>query len=225
MLCTRRVAATCQRLRCCHSLLPAAAGAPALGALGPAIGPLGPAIGALDGHALGARSFAAQRETRHRAGGSPDEIEMLARLARAKSTPFRVVLKQGNTNIKAAIVDDQRDLTVASASTLEPRVKEILAGLFEQDRQRLESLDMAELRDFRLEAIAPESPLLSVPPSRNNHCSDRSAVALVRAAGPGPPACPRLLLRLWLSVLSWRRSGRSWRTGRKRRAWSACACR
>ena len=211
MLGTRRVAAISPRLRCCHALRPAAR---ALGRH------------ALGGHALGARSFAAQRETRHRAGGSPDEIEMLARLARAKSTPFRVVLKLGNTNIKAAIVDDQRDLTVASASTLEPRVKEILAGLFEQDRQRLESLDMAELRDFRLEAIAPESPLLSVPPSRNNHCSDRSAVALVRVTGPGPPACPRLLLRLWLSVLSWRRrSGRSWRTGRKRRAWSACACR
>jgi len=222
MLGTRRVAAISPRLRCCHALPPA--GAPALA--GHALG--GHALGghALGGHALGARSFAAQRETRHRAGGSPDEIEMLARLARAKSTPFRVVLKQGNTNIKAAIVDDQRDLTVASASTLEPRVKEILAGMFEQDRQRLESLDMAELRDFRLEAIAPESPLLSVPPSRNNHCSDRSAVALVRATGPGPPACPRLLLRRWLSVLSWRRrSGRSWRTGRKRRAWSACACR
>ena len=190
MLGTRRVAAISPRLRCCHALPPA--GAPAL------------AGHALGGHAPGARSFAAQRETRHRAGGSPDEIEMLARLARAKSTPFRVVLKQGNTNIKAAIVDDQRDLTVASASTLEPRVKEILAGLFEQDRQRLESLDMAELRDFRLEAIAPESPLLSVPPSRNNHCSDRSAVALVRATGPGRGGPSRVpaLPRLWLSVLS-----------------------
>ena len=37
----------------------------------------------------------------------------LARLARTNTTPYRVVLKLGNTNIKAAIVDDRRDLTVS----------------------------------------------------------------------------------------------------------------
>ena len=45
-------------------------------------------------------------------GGSSEEMVALSRLSRAKATPYRVVLKLGNTNVKAAIIDDQRDLTV-----------------------------------------------------------------------------------------------------------------
>ncbi len=49
-------------------------------------------------------------------GGSSEELVALGRLARANTTPYRVVLKLGNTNVKAAIVDDRRDLTVSSLS-------------------------------------------------------------------------------------------------------------
>jgi hypothetical protein len=49
-------------------------------------------------------------------GGSSEELVALGRLARANTTPYRVVLKLGNTNVKAAIVDDRRDLTVSPLS-------------------------------------------------------------------------------------------------------------
>ena len=68
---------------------------------------------------------------------------------------------------------------MATASTLEPRVQALLAELFEQDKAKLKSLDSAELSDFRLQAISPDSLLFTVPEGRHNHSSDRSAVGLV----------------------------------------------
>ena len=68
---------------------------------------------------------------------------------------------------------------MATASTLEPRVEALLAELFEQDRAKLETLDVPPLLDVRLNGIAPDSPLLRIPQARHNHSSDRSAVGLV----------------------------------------------
>ena len=50
--------------------------------------------------------------------GSAAEALALARLATTKSSPCRVVLKIGNRNVKAAIIDDQRDLTVRTNGAL-----------------------------------------------------------------------------------------------------------
>lgn len=70
-----------------------------------------PAAGAAGPCRCFGRAAAPQLQT---VGGSSKEAVALARLARTRVTPYRVVLKLGNTNVKAAIVDDRRDLTVRS---------------------------------------------------------------------------------------------------------------
>ncbi len=62
---------------------------------------------------------------------------------------------------------------------MEPRVEAVLAELFEQDRAKLETLDIPGLLDTRLNGISADSDLLRIPSTRHNHSSDRSAVGLV----------------------------------------------
>ena len=68
---------------------------------------------------------------------------------------------------------------MATASTLEPRVEAALAELFQQDRAKLDTLDVPGLLDGRLNGISADSELLRIPHTRHNHSSDRSAVGLV----------------------------------------------
>lgn len=110
------------------------------GAAAPQIGALGARGGTAEGAMLSSTPYrvkmaitrvlpaAGRRGLTHKAmtrGGSSEEMVALARLARTNTTPYRVVLKLGNTNIKAAIVDDRRDLTVRplpGGNTVAPRV-------------------------------------------------------------------------------------------------------
>ena len=113
--------------------------------------------------------------------GSAAEALALARLATTNSSPCRVVLKIGNRNVKAAIIDDQRDLTIATASTLERRVKQMLTERSSQDNKRLHRIDTSHILHPCLRVIEPESPLLVLSRERACNTADRSAVCMVRA--------------------------------------------
>ena len=67
---------------------------------------------------------------------------------------------------------------VASASTLEPQVQELLAEADKADRGAIQGLDASALADYRLQHVPADSALFEVT-DRHRNTADRSAVCLV----------------------------------------------
>jgi len=112
---------------------------------------------------------------------SAAEAVALARRARATATPHRVALTLSNSHVKASVVDDLRDLVVATASTKEARVQRALAARWHADAARVASLDApATLAlDARTAGVSAPELLPDAEGRRGVHTADRHAVGLV----------------------------------------------